>query len=93
MPLTIWVYGAASEEFSVLAPDGCDVQAVKRSIWADPLTTGNWAVFLADAAGTKPEGAAALKPRDAFPAAPGSTMNVWVERVVAPAAGETWGPC
>jgi hypothetical protein len=89
-----WVFGFKPRTFLVQVPHNSIVQDVKRCIWPGPFSSADWAVYLADAAGNKLEGTAVLDERAAFPAAPGATVNIWVERVdaPAPAAGEHRGP-
>jgi hypothetical protein len=92
MAATVWVHGLTARKFAMGVPVGSTVQAFKSGLWADPVTTGSWAVYLADEGGARTADAAPLDEADPFPAAAGATVHVKVERVEpASAAGEPWG--
>ena len=55
------------------------------------FATASWGLFLADADGNK-QGLEQKGRTPIAPAAGATEVDLWVERVVAPAAGEPWGP-
>jgi hypothetical protein len=96
---TAWVYSAGRRSFSVSVPvAGIHARNLKALIAATPdaaelgFAASAWGVFPASPEGAKREGAAELGDLALITPTGGGEVNVWVERVVAPAAGETWGP-
>jgi hypothetical protein len=99
MPFNVRVWRAGrNAPFSVPVPQAA-IEAVELQALIEASTSGkdigfsaaSWSMFLASAAGVR-EGEHPLPFNHPFAPAPGSIENVWVERVVAPAAGEPWGP-
>jgi hypothetical protein len=102
MPRTVWVHsGGGRQAIRLLdVPDDALVQDVKELIWDERTGTGksmgfnvgDWALSLANEAHTR-DGAFLAADQPVAPAGAGVVLHVWVERVVAPAAGEPFaGP-